>query len=256
MEIGFNNDVIYRGATFHIQTEDHGIVDQRVSSQLFYRGAILDTRTISYASLIAGADEEERKSKIRKVMVKSHRSLYKRLFGGEYDTALGDEVASEDDMDVEMVAPEDFQPEQQRVPEVAKVVEEDGKVTFTFDHGDQIDLEALSRQLSQIDIYGDGDRGGFGGGGPGEFDNLFAEFGATPGPSAPVRPPMAQAAGPATAPVAAPVPVRQVGNIPPERDTFRVTFRTTGQRAFQGLIEPEPSMRAVDLVREHLSRRT
>jgi hypothetical protein len=249
MEIGFNNDVVYRGATFHIQTEDHGGHDQKVSTQLFYRGAIIDTRTVSYANLIREiANDEERRDKIRKVMVKSHRSLYKRLFAGEYDANLAEDIrnvpAAPNALDAE-----EFEPKQERVPEVAKVVEEDGKVTFTFDHGDQIDLEALSRQLSQIDIYGDKERGGFGGT-AGDFDNLFAEFGATP--SAP--PPPASRSAPAAQTSPEPIAPQIIHVVAPAEPT-KVEWRPTGKRAFQGLIEPAPDLRVIDMVREFMQGR-
>ena len=154
MEIGFNDDVEYKDVRFHIQTEDHGLDDPRVSSQLFTGGRVLDNRVVNYGPLIADInDTDARKSKVRRVMVASHRNLYKRLLSGEYDDVL----ELEESVDIEDKSISDqveaFMPSQSRVPEAAQVVEdEEGRVTFTFDHGEEMDLSSLCDQLNQIDV--------------------------------------------------------------------------------------------------------
>lgn len=223
MEIGFNNDVIYRGTTFHIQTEDHGEGDPRVSTQLFLSGAIFDSKTVNYGHLIEGiADEEARKAKVRKVMVGAHRALYKKLFKGDYDAALGGKIDTSEVIE-EIPDPEKFQPAQERVPEVAQVLEEDGKVTFTFDSGEMIDLASLSQQLSELDVFPPNSGGG------------FDLFGADSQKVDAVPPPV---------PDAAP----QIVQLVPEK----VTYRPTGRLAFQGLIEPEPDTTILRMVTDFL----
>ena len=151
VEIGFNDDVQYRSVTFHLQTEDHGISDGRVSSQLFLAGRILDSTEVSYLPVIEGiSDEEQRSEKIRKVMVASHRRLYKKLLSGALDGNAGLGETQERAPDPSLA--ENFEPSQSRVPQAAQVLEEDGKVTFTFDEGEAMDLSALADQLSQVDV--------------------------------------------------------------------------------------------------------
>lgn len=220
MEIGFNNDVIYRGVTFHIQTEDHGSDDSKVTTQIFLRGQVLDSKTVDYAHLLEGLDGEERREKVRKVMVSAHKSLYNKLFNGEYNAALGEEAQSLDEAEP-LAPPEEFEPSQERVPQsAAQVMEEDGKVTFTFDSGEAVDLQSLSKQLNEIDVFPpDRPEGSISGDGH-DFGDLMIEVEESVAPTAVAR---------AVAPT-------------------RVTYRPTGRRAFQGLIEPQSDLSIIDQV--------
>lgn len=226
VEIGFNDDVDYRGLTFHIQTEDHGEGDPRVSTQLFFHGRILDSKTVAYGHLLEGlAGEEERRAKIRKVMVAAHRNFYKRLMAGEYDETAGlnDEGAPQPAVADPEEEARRFEPSQSRVPDSAvKVMEEDGKVTFTFDDGNVMDLRALSRELNKIDVMPPDAEGG--------ANNPFGDLGfdesedeGTPAPQ------LIQEVAAA--------PVKHVPD-----------FSPTGRRAFQGLLEPKPRVDVVELV--------
>jgi hypothetical protein len=237
VEIGFNDDVSYRGLTFHIQTEDHGHGDERVSTQIFLQGRILDSKTVSYAHLLVGiADDEERRAKIRKVMVAAHRNLHRRLISGDYDVLAGldphEEIGKKT---VELSAIDDFQPSQARVPESAiQVLEEDGKVTFTFDHGEAVDLKALGRELNKINVMPP-EHGG--------AASPFADLGFDEEdeedevPEPPTRAPRARRTRRAE-----------------DEEGLLPLFSPTGHRAFQGLLEPESRFDTVAMVREFLQR--
>ena len=223
MEIGFNNDVIYRGVTFHIQTEDHGSDDSKVTTQIFLRGQVLDSRTVDYSHLLEGLEGEARREKVRKVMVSAHKSLYNKLFNGEYNAALGDEAQSMDEAEP-LAPPDEFEPSQERVPQAAaQVMEEDGKVTFTFDSGEAVDLQSLSKQLNEIDVFPPDRPTGNGSGEGHDFGDLIIEVEESAAAA------MASAARAAAAPA-------------------RVTYRATGRRAFQGLIEPQSDLTIIDQV--------
>lgn len=89
MQMGFNNDVPYKGATLHIQTEDHGLNAKKVTSHVFRGGAILDSKTVSYEDEIASFDDpQQRDERIRAFMKALHRHFYKRIHAGEYDELL------------------------------------------------------------------------------------------------------------------------------------------------------------------------
>lgn len=89
MQMGFNNDVTYRGLTVHIQTEDHGLASMKVTSQVFFSGAVLESKTISYAREIEGIDDpEERDERVRTFMKALHRKFFKRIQSGQYDDQL------------------------------------------------------------------------------------------------------------------------------------------------------------------------
>ncbi|MFW5968633.1 MAG: hypothetical protein ACOCV2_14000 [Persicimonas sp.] len=158
MLIGFNNDVEYRGKTFHIQTEDHGEGDPRIETQLFHSGAILDTVITSYEEILDEYDGEEAEERIRAQMKASHRSLYKKLLGGEYDQLAGLDPA-EDEGEVEVPDPDEFKPSQDRVPAAAAKVEEkaeeegeDAILEFQKKKAkNHVSLDQLKDQLEDID---------------------------------------------------------------------------------------------------------
>ena len=146
MLIGFNNDVQYRGKTFHIQTEDRGLNTHQIETQIFHAGAILDTRIVSYADLMNVDDVDARNAQIRKLMQVTHRELYLNLFKGKYDQYAGLEPRKE----VEPVAVEEFTPSQDRVPDAARQVEE-GESTLQVQEGvDHVDLNSLKAKLARL----------------------------------------------------------------------------------------------------------
>lgn len=153
MLIGFNNDVDYRGTTFHIQTEDHGESDCRIETQLFYSGAIVDTVITSYEETIEGYEGKEAEERIRAQMKASHRSLYKKLMAGEYDEFAGLEPLDEPVEEVVEDA-EGFTPSQDRVPAAAARIEEEGEdaiIEFQKDKAKHhVSLDKLKDQLSNM----------------------------------------------------------------------------------------------------------
>ena len=89
MQMGFNNDVAYRGLVVHIQTEDHGLRSKKITSQVFHSGAILDSKTISYEAEVARfEDDAERDEHIRKMMKALHKQHFKKIHAGDYDEGL------------------------------------------------------------------------------------------------------------------------------------------------------------------------
>ena len=124
MLIGYNNDVEHRGKTFHIQTEDRGANDQ-----LFHGGAILDTKITSYEELVEDLDGELRDEKIKSVMKASHQSLFKNLLAGQYDEQVGLDPIEKSEEELKQDFKEkiqEFQPGQDRVPQAAVELEEEG----------------------------------------------------------------------------------------------------------------------------------
>ncbi len=125
MLIGYNNDVEHRGKTFHIQTEDRGQNDDKIETQLFHGGAILDTKITAYAELVEGLEGKARNKKIKAIMKASHRSLFKKLLAGKYDEMVGLDPIEKPKEAVEEKT-ESFQPGQDRVPQAAVELERDG----------------------------------------------------------------------------------------------------------------------------------
>ena len=89
MQMGYNTDIEHHGVTVHIQTEDHGLSDSKITTQVFFSGRILDSRTISYAEAISTIVEEEpRDTEITKRMRAIHRHFLNRIREGAYDAKL------------------------------------------------------------------------------------------------------------------------------------------------------------------------
>ncbi len=271
VEIGFNDDVTYRGSTFHIQTEDHGQNDQRVSTQLFFSGRVLDNQTVSYAHLLeAIANEAESRAKVRKVMVAAHRNVYRRLLNGDYDESLGWDPENAPPREADPASADAFEPSTARVPdELAmyeqqqaaiasgigaevtpsggpergsapagggpRVLEEDGKVTFTFEHGEQADLSQLGALLQNVDYLPPSDEAG-----GDQWGDVFGEDeddGMEVMSNRTLR--------------NRPRPKRRAE--PEESNPVLPRYKKTGRRAFQGLLEPPMSEDVLQLVLGYLN---
>ncbi|MBA2664855.1 MAG: hypothetical protein H0U74_21380 [Bradymonadaceae bacterium] len=155
MLIGYNNDVQYLGKTFHIQTEDRGSGnDQSIETQLFQGGQILDTKITSYVEHVVGLEGDDRTKKIKALMQGSHKSLYKKLMAGEYNALVGlAPVEGSHEADEA-----DFTPGQDRVPDAARMVEEEGATAFPDQGmGDHVDLASLKSKLAGLSGGADDD---------------------------------------------------------------------------------------------------
>lgn len=150
MLIGYNNDIDHRGKTFHIQTEDRGTNDDTIETQLFCGGAILDTNITNYTELVKGLEGKAREKKIKSIMQASHRSLFKKLMAGEYDSMVGlDPLEEAPVLDPEAV---DFEPGRDGVPDEALAIEEGNLEAFAGGaEGDgHVDLSQLKDKLASL----------------------------------------------------------------------------------------------------------
>jgi hypothetical protein len=88
-------------------------------------------------------------------MKASHRSLFKKLMGGEYDEMVGLEPLEEAEEEVAAPDPDEFTPSQERVPAAAAKVEEEGEdAIMKFQKKkakDHVSLDKLKNQLSKLD---------------------------------------------------------------------------------------------------------
>ncbi|MFU8802945.1 MAG: hypothetical protein ACNA8W_03960 [Bradymonadaceae bacterium] len=256
MLIGYNNDVQYRGKTFHIQTEDRGAGNESIESQLFTGGQILDTKITAYTEHLVGLEGEARDKKLKALMQASHRSLFKKLMAGEYNSMVGlDPVEGDETSEIEV---EDFTPSQERVPTAAQRVEEEGEAAFHDPSGGQhVDLSQLKNKLSGIGSDEDG-----------EFNEPSEDL-ATQVTTPPESPgsysigSLKKAAAKAKAgaapetksepprPAAIPVPAARREAAAPEEDVLP-EIRPTGVRAWQGFEPPEDDLSIVGMVEAFL----
>lgn len=146
MQIGFNNDVPYRGKKFHIQTEDRGMESATIETQVFCGGAILDTAILSYQKFMdAEPDLERQKEKVRHLMQVASKKFYNKIHTGAYDSMVGLDVLADD----EKIEVADFKPSQERIPQSALDLENDPE-GFAIDPGfagEHVDLSKLKEKL-------------------------------------------------------------------------------------------------------------
>ena len=52
MEKGFNSDIIYRGLSFHVQSEDWGAENPYIVSRVYQEGAVIKSVKTPYSELV------------------------------------------------------------------------------------------------------------------------------------------------------------------------------------------------------------
>lgn len=89
---GFNHNILYKGKTYHIQTEDGGREHPQIVTHAFLGGVILDTVRRSYGDLLGRPDWEEA---VRDRMKAQHLEEIQKLFSGVFEPSP-DEPAEHD----------------------------------------------------------------------------------------------------------------------------------------------------------------
>ena len=86
MVVGFNHNVVYKGAGFHIQTEDSGINNPHIITLLYKGGNIISSKKTSYADIVKMDNLEK---VVEDLMKEQHKEMLRRLKSGEFDDRLG-----------------------------------------------------------------------------------------------------------------------------------------------------------------------
>jgi len=89
---GYNTDFVYRGKSFHVQTEDNGVKNPVIVTLLYQNGKILSSRRMSYADILK-ADCLE--SVVRDLMKEQHKQMIKDLKAGKFDEPAESQKLSE-----------------------------------------------------------------------------------------------------------------------------------------------------------------
>lgn len=86
---GYNHNVRYKDKLFHVQTEDNGLDDPDLVTQVFLGGQIVAIERSSYGEvLVDGLEEKARDERIKSLMQEQHKRLLKNLIRGEYDAKI------------------------------------------------------------------------------------------------------------------------------------------------------------------------
>jgi hypothetical protein len=89
MITGCNTNVLYRGKQFHVQTEDSGRGKPHIISHVYHGGTIIASEKNSYAHRV---DAEELDIKVRAQIELQHKTMLKRLTGGDLDAVIDERL--------------------------------------------------------------------------------------------------------------------------------------------------------------------
>ncbi len=93
MIIGFNHNVTYRGAGFHVQTEDSGPKNPNLVTLLYHGGTIIASKKTVYADILKVDNLE---MVIEDLAKEQHKGMLRSLTHGDFDeriVALGISLA-------------------------------------------------------------------------------------------------------------------------------------------------------------------
>ncbi len=79
MNTGCNQNVLFRGEVYHIQTEDGGKANPVVTTLLFKGGTVLASKKVSYAEIPAS---EGLAAAVRTLMTEQHAAMLRDLKAG------------------------------------------------------------------------------------------------------------------------------------------------------------------------------
>jgi hypothetical protein len=79
---GFNSDVIYRGLTFHVQTEDWGKNNPFLVSRVYQSGAVIKSVKTSYSEVLHRNQFRDAEA-IRMAMREQHQQILDLLISGQ-----------------------------------------------------------------------------------------------------------------------------------------------------------------------------
>jgi hypothetical protein len=89
MITGCNTNILYRGKQFHVQTEDSGRANPHIISHVYHGGTIIASEKSGYADRV---DSEEIDIKVRAQIELQHKTMLKRLTGGELDAVIDERL--------------------------------------------------------------------------------------------------------------------------------------------------------------------
>lgn len=100
MITGFNQDVVFKGKVYHVQTEDRGRANPVIETLIYVGGEILASKKTSYEPLLAEGYDE---AKIAAMLEQQHRRIVVDIKLGKYakepEGQFGDGIISSKSLD-------------------------------------------------------------------------------------------------------------------------------------------------------------
>lgn len=82
MLVGYNQNVNYKGVTFHVQTEDNGVKNPYIITHVFISGNIIATKKTSYMDIVKIENLEK---VLRELMEEQQKEMVQKILNGEFD---------------------------------------------------------------------------------------------------------------------------------------------------------------------------
>lgn len=82
MQKGFNSDIRINGLTYHVQTEDWGLANPFLVSQVFYNGAVVKSVKTAYTDVLPKGPASESRA-IHLAMQFQHQKILDLLVSGQ-----------------------------------------------------------------------------------------------------------------------------------------------------------------------------
>jgi len=85
---GFNTEVKYKGASFHVQTQDVGPGTWCIESLIYKSGKLLSSRKTFYTAFLSSPQLQQ---KIHQIMEEQHHAILKEIADGKFEHYLAPE---------------------------------------------------------------------------------------------------------------------------------------------------------------------
>ena len=85
---GFNSEIKYKGALFHVQTQDSGQGARCIESLIYKSGKLISSRKTDYTSFLALPRLQE---KIQQILEDQHSAILKEIADGKFEHYLAPE---------------------------------------------------------------------------------------------------------------------------------------------------------------------
>ncbi|GBE06092.1 MAG TPA: hypothetical protein ENH31_03630 [Nitrospirae bacterium] len=79
MLAGFNNNIVYRNDTYHVQTENGGPTNPVISTVIYRKGAVVASKKLPYADIMK---DESADDTVKQLMENQHKNMIKALMSG------------------------------------------------------------------------------------------------------------------------------------------------------------------------------
>jgi hypothetical protein len=82
MQLGFNENILHNGQTYHVQTEDGGKKNPMITTTIFKGGGIVTTKRTSYADILKS---NQLNIVVKEIVRKQHNTVVNDLKKGVFD---------------------------------------------------------------------------------------------------------------------------------------------------------------------------